>query len=852
MKKLIALTLALAMVLTLAPSVFAADTGWEWAREAKSFVYDFTSYSHEGTDTTDYTKKNSVQTVEQKITNTKTGYQKWGFVNMQNDAAGYPYTQTTYMVLTPRINGNGPVYDPDVTSNAGYAFPTAWRSSYIFELDIEESGTYNPTIDYTTYVNSPIVDIYLVEKPANGDAQLNWYNNGNKYNVTTEYTWTLPSTARIGKGVDMQQAGSGVKKSAELLPVTLDESKNYYLIFIPVGITNNPSTTNDVYNDARIFLRSLTLSQCLPQDAEKLSYVLKVGSLNSKLPRSTDSMNGIWNGTTTWNFDYFDWNTTSQLVADATAEKGVSVDETIEPYKTLDLAKTAPFKIDSAKIGSSNAKVDTSHIYKDISISYCKNESIASRPHLALRLNVPYAGQYKLEVVKVGGSDSSTFAKVYFGKPADGAFNATDVQNKITSGEYEYLGWYVHTEGMYTKETTAENKVAAEYYTVNVPSAGEYHLIFDACADSLGFNSNTTQYFRVGQVNLIPVPGTLSEAEVEINTIKATMTADIVAEPTESAPTTATVNLLTRDIDGNADINDVIDTLSGNVGTMLTANADEVIGDYEFMYWEKGIGSDRRVVCYEPEYTFKATSGGAWLTAVYRNTNSDTLPVTFYNAIGDELSTALYSEGDTVTVPSVPAFENYTFTGWKCAETGDVYADGDAIIAEGKQMRIVAQYEDVQTANIAVSVTGGTGAGTYTYGDTVKVSATERENGNGSKVFVYWTKDGEIVSFAKTYTFLAAQNCNLVAVYEDYKPSVTQELRRIIISGNFAEFIGLDDASEKGVLFNENGGDVSFATATHKIAMTGEGNQLKFENDLGASSTMTGYAIVDGKVIYSK
>ena len=284
----------------------------------------------------------------------------------------------------------------------------------------------------------------------------------------------------------------------------------------------------------------------------------------------------------------------------------------------------------------------------------------------------------------------------------------------------------------------------------------------------------------------------------------------------------------------------------------LLQNADEVIGDYEFMYWEKGIGSDRRVVCYKPEYTFKATSGGAWLTAVYRNTNSDTLPVTFYNAIGDELSTALYSEGDTVTVPSVPAFENYAFTGWKCAETGDVYADGDAIIAEGKQMRIVAQYEDVQTANIAVSVTGGTGAGTYTYGDTVKVSATERENGNGSKVFVYWTKDGEIVSFAKTYTFLAAQNCNLVAVYEDYKPSVTQELRRIIISGNFAEFIGLDDASEKGVLFNENGGDVSFATATHKIAMTGEGNQLKFENDLGASSTMTGYAIVDGKVIYSK
>ena len=167
-------------------------------------------------------------------------------------------------------------------------------------------------------------------------------------------------------------------------------------------------------------------------------------------------------------------------------------------------------------------------------------------------------------------------------------------------------------------------------------------------------------------------------------------------------------------------------------------------------------------------------------------------------------------------------------------------------------MRIVAQYEDAQTANIAVSVTGGTGAGTYTYGDKVRVSATEREGGNGSKVFVYWTKNGEIVSFNKTYEFLAAENCNLIAVYKDYKPTVAQELRRIIISGNFAEFIGLGNATEMGVLFNENGGDVSFATATHKIAVTGDGNQLKFENDLGKDSTTTGYAIVDGKVIYSK
>lgn len=851
MKKIIALTIALTMIFALVPSAFAADTGWEWAREEKFFVYDFSSYSHEGTNTTSGTK-NYVQSVPQTIATAKEGYCKWGFVNMRNDTA-FPYTQTTGMVITPRINGNGPAYDPGVTSNAGYAYPTVWRSAYAFELDVEESGTYVATLDYTTYKNSPTVDIFLIEKPQDGDATLNWHTNGNNTSIIQEYAWTLPSSARIGKSIDMQNAAE-VQKSTELLPVTLDASKNYYLFIIPVGITNNPSSSNDIYNDARIFLRSFTISKRLPQDAETLKYVLKIGSLNSKLPNSTDTQNGKWNGTTTWNFGYFDWNTTSQLVADSTAEKGVKTDETIEAYKTLDLTKTAPFRIDSRASGLNNAKVDNAHFVTGLTTTYFTKDSIASRPHLALRLKVPYAGRYKLEVVKNGGTPpaSSAVMKVYFGKAASGAYSAADVQNKITSGEYEHLGWYNYYEGMYTKESTAENKVAKDYFVIDAPSAGEYHIVFDACAESLTFNSlSGTQFFRLNQINLIPVPGVLSEAEVKVKEITDTMTAKIAVVSDDSAPTSSKVNVLTRDIEGNADASAVVTTLSGAVGENLNASAPEKEG-YEFLYWEKGIGRSRRVVCYEPEYSFKATSGGAWLTAVYRNTSSETLPVTFYNATGDELSTALYNDSDTVTVPTAPAFENYAFIGWKCAETGDVFANGDVIVAEGKQMRIVAQYEDAQSPSVTVSVTGGTGADTYTYGDTVRVSATEREGGNGSKVFVYWTKNGEIVSFDKTYEFLATENCNLKAVYEDYKPTITETLRRIVISGNFAEFIGFGNASEMGILFNENGGETSFATATHKITLTGDGNQLRFENDLGEDSTITGYAIVDGKVIYSK
>ncbi|MBE6911325.1 MAG: hypothetical protein E7473_02270 [Ruminococcaceae bacterium] len=855
MKRFLALTLALALMLSLAPSVFAASTDWEWAREAKSFVYSFGSEAHTSSTGKDV---QAFRTVSQTIDNVAEGYQKWGFVNFRGENA---YSRKGgYTEYLPYVNENGPVYDPG-EAMTGKLTGTIWRNAFAVELDIEESGTYNASLDFKTYQYAPIVDVYLIEKPT-----ANWADNTEfYYNLMGVSGRTgLPSSARIGKNINFYASTSSMK-SIELMPVTLDSSKNYYLIIVPVGMHDTP--LNHVKNnlngygrfaDARVWLYNFTLSQRLPQDAEMLSYKLQHASMNSNFPTVADyttvvNTGGKWKGySRVYNLDFFDWEKKTKIISDGA--DGVKEGE--NEYYSLDLTKTAPFKVDSRSSNITVPYVDTAYTTR---MTYAKyTDSLSTRPHVALRLNVPYAGRYQLEVVQVSGngdSGSRAFTKVYFGKAAD-TYNATDIQSKIDSGDYEHLGWYNYWEGSFKKSATStadENKVS--YFTVDVPAAGEYHLLFDTCAESRNFNtgvdSSNGQWFRLGQVNLTPVPGVLSEAEVKVQTIANTMTADIAVESADAAPTAATVNVLTRDIEGNADASAVVTTISGNVGSNLTATAPEKDG-YEFLYWEKGIGNNRRVVSYEPEYSFKAVSGGMWLTAVYRNTSSEALPVIFYNATGDELSRALYNSGDEVEVPSVPAFENYTFIGWKCAETGDSYASGDAIKAEGKQMRIVAQYEDVQTPSIVINVTGGTGAGTYTYGDTVTVSATEREGGNGSKVFCYWTKNGETVSFGKSYTFRATESSNLVAVYEDYKPSVTQELRRIIVSGNFAEFIGLDNASEKGILFNENGGDATFANATHKIAMTGDGNELKFENDLGNNSTMTGYAIVDGKVIYSK
>ena len=66
--------------------------------------------------------------------------------------------------------------------------------------------------------------------------------------------------------------------------------------------------------------------------------------------------------------------------------------------------------------------------------------------------------------------------------------------------------------------------------------------------------------------------------------------------------------------------------------------------------------------------------------------------------------------------------------------------------------------------NFVVTVTGGTGAGTYTQGESATVTAEDKEG----KVFKGW-KDasGKIVSTNKSYTFTVTEATTLTAVYDD-------------------------------------------------------------------------------------
>ena len=168
-------------------------------------------------------------------------------------------------------------------------------------------------------------------------------------------------------------------------------------------------------------------------------------------------------------------------------------------------------------------------------------------------------------------------------------------------------------------------------------------------------------------------------------------------------------------------------------------------------------------------------------------------------------------------------------------------------------MVFVAQFEESAEKNIAIAVPNdANGGGSYAYGETVTVSAASERDG---KNFAYWKKGEEVVSFDATYTFNVWEDCELTAVYLAKVPQLGS-LRKIIISDGIAEFIGLDNAVEKGIIFRDiDESPVTIGNATHKVAMMTDGNHLSFINDLENSgeTNYIGYAILaNGNVIYDK
>ena len=124
--------------------------------------------------------------------------------------------------------------------------------------------------------------------------------------------------------------------------------------------------------------------------------------------------------------------------------------------------------------------------------------------------------------------------------------------------------------------------------------------------------------------------------------------------------------------------------------------------------------------------------------------------------------------------------------------------------------------------NFVVTVTGGTGGGTYKEGESVTVTAEDKEG----KVFKGWQDaSGKIVSTEKSYTFKVSGEKNLTAVYED-KPSgggeITPPAKKDGLSGGAIAGIVIGSVAVAGI-----GGFAIFWFAVKKKTFADLGVALK-------------------------
>jgi hypothetical protein len=76
---------------------------------------------------------------------------------------------------------------------------------------------------------------------------------------------------------------------------------------------------------------------------------------------------------------------------------------------------------------------------------------------------------------------------------------------------------------------------------------------------------------------------------------------------------------------------------------------------------------------------------------------------------------------------------------------------------------VYIKYSDPATADLTLTVTNGSGDGTFKFNQTVTVDTTS----SVGTTFNYWLKDGEIASYNESYTFTMATNHTLEAVYDE-------------------------------------------------------------------------------------
>ena len=198
----------------------------------------------------------------------------------------------------------------------------------------------------------------------------------------------------------------------------------------------------------------------------------------------------------------------------------------------------------------------------------------------------------------------------------------------------------------------------------------------------------------------------------------------------------------------------------------VTVTANEPDDDEYFDKWEVTGLDTTGMDLTKTEITFNMPAGNVTFKATY-------LRVAKYGivVVDGTKDKEVAKAGEKVTITANPAKEGKIFDKWTC-ETAGVTIEFESatspkttFVMPACEITIQAHFRDIDAApSVEIKVSGGTGTGTYNEGDSVTVTAEDKEG----KVFKGWQDaSGEIVSTNKSYTFTVNGETTLTAVYED-------------------------------------------------------------------------------------
>ena len=192
-------------------------------------------------------------------------------------------------------------------------------------------------------------------------------------------------------------------------------------------------------------------------------------------------------------------------------------------------------------------------------------------------------------------------------------------------------------------------------------------------------------------------------------------------------------------------------------GSRYTISTNEYVGDYRFDHWEDADGTN---VSTNTSYTFTMGTEDRTYTAVYTNKKIYHLTVNNGAGSGD------YIENTVVNVSANAAPEGYYFYRWDGNignRMGSRYSPNTTYRMENSDATITATYK----RKFSLTVTGGTGSGTYWEGDSVRIRANSAPT---NQRFDKWTGDIDTISnvnAASTYITIPDHNISVASSYTD-------------------------------------------------------------------------------------